>query len=463
MTSCRNVAPLLLLTSFIACSGSEDPGDPTSNEDASAADTSTADGTTADASRTDGGASVDASTAGDSQVASDARADVVHDSALDVAPATKALGSACAGNAECTSGSCVDAVCCNVACAGLCEACVATKTGGVDGTCKSVTTDTDPDSECAEDPSQCKAGTCNGAGACKPATDGTECRAVAGECDLAETCSGGSCPADSFKASTIECRASGGECDVAERCTGTTATCPSDTKAPDTTECRGSGGVCDVAERCDGTTNDCPTNVFVTAGMTCGTTYACSGSAALCPTTCTTDTQCDENAICTTAHVCVSGRRAFTTSATYNGNLGGILGADAKCQALATAANHRGTYKAWLSDDINAPAARLTRSPIPYVMQDGTTLANDWADLIDGTIQAPFQVNEVGATVASNIPWTATLATGAKTSPNCTNWTSSANVGVQGYYGSSTVTNTMWTQNNVGFCNVLHRLYCFQQ
>src|SRR5207245_592814 len=72
----------------------------------------------------------------------------------------------------------------------------------------------------------------------KPAT--TECRAVAGNCDVAENCtgSGPSCPSDSFKPSTTTCRPSAGDCDVAESCTGSGAACPADTFEPATTACR---------------------------------------------------------------------------------------------------------------------------------------------------------------------------------------------------------------------------------
>jgi len=91
--------------------------------------------------------------------------------------ATLALGAACTLNGECTSLHCVDGVCCNTACGGLCEACTAAKTGGADGTCAPVTSNTDPDNECAQDdPSTCgKNGLCNGAKACAKWDNSTVC------------------------------------------------------------------------------------------------------------------------------------------------------------------------------------------------------------------------------------------------------------------------------------------------
>ncbi|MFM7140941.1 MAG: hypothetical protein ACKO2K_03385 [Alphaproteobacteria bacterium] len=86
----------------------------------------------------------------------------------------------------------------------------------------------------------------------KPAT--ATCRAAAGACDVAESCTGTSdtCPADQLKASGVECRASAGACDVAESCNGSSAQCPTDGFQSSSTECRASAGVCDVAENCTG-------------------------------------------------------------------------------------------------------------------------------------------------------------------------------------------------------------------
>src|SRR5438552_7403722 len=67
-----------------------------------------------------------------------------------------------------------------------------------------------------------------------------------------------------------ECRASAGPCDVAESCTGSSATCPPDAKSPAGTVCRPAANQCDVAETCDGTSNGCRPNVFKAAGSPCG-------------------------------------------------------------------------------------------------------------------------------------------------------------------------------------------------
>jgi hypothetical protein len=82
---------------------------------------------------------------------------------------TQANGAPCTANSQCTSNFCVDSVCCENGCTGLCNACSMAKTGQANGLCRSVSNGTDPDNECAQDPtSTCqKDGMCNGAGACR--------------------------------------------------------------------------------------------------------------------------------------------------------------------------------------------------------------------------------------------------------------------------------------------------------
>ena len=90
------------------------------------------------------------------------------------------------------------------------------------------------------------------------------------------------------------CRASAGVCDPAETCTGSVATCPTDARTAAGTVCRASAGVCDVSEACDGTSVGCPTDAFLPSStvcrasttplnMACDPQETCTGSAAACP------------------------------------------------------------------------------------------------------------------------------------------------------------------------------------
>jgi MYXO-CTERM domain-containing protein len=92
----------------------------------------------------------------------------------------------------------VDGVCCDVACAGLCQACSAVKTGGVDGICAPVPAGSDPRDDCPTDPvDTCQRdGACDGSGACRTYAAGTACGAddcvantpTTHACDAAGTC-----------------------------------------------------------------------------------------------------------------------------------------------------------------------------------------------------------------------------------------------------------------------------------
>ncbi len=84
-----------------------------------------------------------------------------------------------------------------------------------------------------------------------------ECRGSAGDCDVAESCTGASadCPADGFLAAGTSCRAAAGECDAEELCDGQGAACGTDLKL--TTECRPAAGDCDEADFCDGQSDTC--------------------------------------------------------------------------------------------------------------------------------------------------------------------------------------------------------------
>jgi len=113
--------------------------------------------------------------------------------------------------------------------------------------------------------------TCDAAGGCQansePVT--TECRADAGECDVAEYCDGaGSCPADVYEPEGTACGDPADTvCDNPDTCDASGG-CQANSE-PVTTECRADAGECDVAEYCDGA-GSCPADVLKPAGTPCG-------------------------------------------------------------------------------------------------------------------------------------------------------------------------------------------------
>jgi hypothetical protein len=144
-----------------------------------------------------------------------------------------------------------------------------------------------------------------------------ECRQSAGECDIAEYCTGSSanCPADGK--STAMCRDVTGDCDVAEYCNGINNDCPDDMFQPGTHLCRASQGVCDIADYCDGNSPTCPSDAKSTAVCRvavdqCDAAESCNGINNDCPIDakepfstpcddglwCSATDHCDENGNC---------------------------------------------------------------------------------------------------------------------------------------------------------------------
>lgn len=154
--------------------------------------------------------------------------------------------------------------------------------------------------------------------------------------------------------------------------------------------------------------------------------------------------------------------KVFITSTSYNGNLGGLSGANSKCQSRAQAAGLTGTYKAWVSTANSEPKNWIPNAK--YILINGTTIANNKTDLLDGTIQNKINKNEMGNTVSWKNTYTGTYATGDGTSYTCNNWTSSSSSSY-GDIGSTENITTWWSQKPSARsqCNVVtRRLYCFQ-
>jgi Collagen triple helix repeat (20 copies)/Protein of unknown function (DUF1554) len=157
----------------------------------------------------------------------------------------------------------------------------------------------------------------------------------------------------------------------------------------------------------------------------------------------------------------------FVTSTTTDGDIGGLAAADTICNTLASNAGLMGTYKAWLSDDSASPSTRFTQATVPYVLVNGTQIADDYTDLTDGNIDNMLDRDELGNQVITNSVFTHTDTDGTQTSVttplNCTNWTSTS-VNVQGI-GTTTFTNGAWTGNGgtVSNCATEHPFFCLQQ
>jgi hypothetical protein len=158
----------------------------------------------------------------------------------------------------------------------------------------------------------------------------------------------------------------------------------------------------------------------------------------------------------------------FVSSETYTGNLGGISGANDKCDQLAQNAGLTGSYKAWISNSKSTPATTFNRSKGPYVLVDQTIVANNWNDLTDSILNKSINLTESGALVnALSKAWTNTHPDGSiislTTTESCSDFTS-----VDAQYTAVTGTivlyySSEWTRHNSTSCQESHYIYCIQQ
>ncbi len=157
------------------------------------------------------------------------------------------------------------------------------------------------------------------------------------------------------------------------------------------------------------------------------------------------------------------GLTVFVTSGSYTGAaVGGIAGADALCQGLADAVPLSGGYKAWLGiDATDNPANRFSQqnSGRPYVLTNGTVVADSWTDLIDGSLDSAIKIDENGTIRDFQDVWTGTNTNGNASFSDCSDWSSTSGSGT---YGETEDTNNQWTNRGTRACGNILRLYCFE-
>jgi hypothetical protein len=156
----------------------------------------------------------------------------------------------------------------------------------------------------------------------------------------------------------------------------------------------------------------------------------------------------------------------FVTDSVHDGNLGGIAGADAICQQEAIENSLPGTYRAWISDSSGeTPTSRLVHSTGPYVLVNGTVVANDWADLTDGNLQSAIERTPSGSLAPASATWTNTSDDGTTAPDNysCNNWTSNSpsDVGNAGDVLSN-LPRWSYAYMNPWSCSENLRIFCVQ-
>lgn len=157
-------------------------------------------------------------------------------------------------------------------------------------------------------------------------------------------------------------------------------------------------------------------------------------------------------------------RIVFVTSTKYRGDIGGLSGADDKCNTRASAAGLPGSYKAWMSSSTVDAWTRIDDAP--YVRTgDYQIVATSLADLTDGTIAYTISNTEFGVATSTGV-WTNTNANGLKhyvvANQVCTDWTSNSG-SLMTYSGRTSYTNSNWTQyGDLGCDDSSPAIYCFQ-
>ncbi len=174
----------------------------------------------------------------------------------------------------------------------------------------------------------------------------------------------------------------------------------------------------------------------------------------------------------TTFYVSAADRNSktvFVTSASYKSNMGGLTGADANCQAEADRPESivpSGAYMAWLSDGINSPDTRFTKASDPYVLPDGTVVAENYTDLTDGSIMREINMDSTGAPVGWQMFWSSTNSDGTSSQDflTCVGWTwtdtSTYSHAMLGHTGKKS---NLWSHYVREKCRPSYRLVCFQQ
>jgi uncharacterized protein DUF1554 len=148
------------------------------------------------------------------------------------------------------------------------------------------------------------------------------------------------------------------------------------------------------------------------------------------------------------AEITASDKRFFATASSYDGNLGGISGADAKCESDANKPAS-GTYKAVLA----GAGRQATPTPTDWVLQPNSKYFRLDGTFIAGTQGAAIFEGDLSNSVAA-VPeavvwaWTG-LREDWSTTLNCSDWESeqNSNAGISGDAGATSLFFTLQRLN----------------
>lgn len=180
------------------------------------------------------------------------------------------------------------------------------------------------------------------------------------------------------------------------------------------------------------------------------------------------DEECDDansNSEDACSNTCLRARIVFVTSSEYaqGFEFAGVETADELCKESAAIAGLPGAFRAWLSDDFTSPSEWGTSDFTgAFRLVDGTLVAINWEDLLDGELENPINVDEFGLHLAAKtcFVWTGTLPDGGSSFANCGNWTGQDEMADLGNCFTAT---HEWTLADVMSCAAPRHLYCFER
>jgi hypothetical protein len=123
-----------------------------------------------------------------------------------------------------------------------------------------------------------------------------------------------------------------------------------------------------------------------------------------------------------------------------------------------------GTFRAWLSNSTQSPAADFARSTGDYVRVDDSVVAAGFEDLLDGMVDAQINLFANGEMVNDQgLVWTGTTILGGPTGSDCQDWSTSA-ASFDGTMGRADTLSAFWTEATPDDpCSQNGRFYCVQQ
>lgn len=158
-----------------------------------------------------------------------------------------------------------------------------------------------------------------------------------------------------------------------------------------------------------------------------------------------------------------SGRRVFVTSQSYTGDLGGLAGADQKCQLAATTAGLGGTWRAWLTVLGATVSSRISETP-PWSDLRGAELFASESARDNALPGFALDRDEFGRTLGDVRVWTNAWSTALPQTADCVAWTN-ATAGQTGAVGAPAATIPgRWAANFESLsCQTPAHLYCVEQ